>query len=252
MSQQKNFKASLFLNFLRNDDSMELVAFLVDITSHLNELNLKLQGQGNTVCDLMAAVRSFERRLEIFKSDIKGPHVHFPTLLQQTDSNHHHHHLSFLEKLAENFRVRFEGFNVGRQVLLCISSPFLVKHIEEFSKETKSIFPWTSMASLQTELIDLQENVALREVECDTVTFWTKMVTAENFPNLQKVAICVLTMFGSTYRCESAFSAMNVLKNSYRSSLTNEHLGQCLRLTTTPFVPRFRQLMENRQCHFSH
>jgi len=149
---------------------MELVAFLVDITSHLNELNLKLQGQGNTVCDL---IRSFERRLEIFKSDITGPHIHFPTLLQQTNGNHHHQHLSFMEKLAENFRMRFEGFNVGRQVLLCIPSPFLVKNVKEFSKEIiskESIFPCASMASLQTEPIDLQKNVALQEVDCDTVT----------------------------------------------------------------------------------
>nr|XP_055069906.1 SCAN domain-containing protein 3-like [Misgurnus anguillicaudatus] len=252
LSQQKNVKARHFLDFLKNDDNLELVAFLVDITSHLNELNLKLQGQGNTVCDLIAAVRSFERRLEIFKSDITGPHIHFPTLLQQTNGNHHYHHLSFLEKLAKNFRQRFEDFNVGRQVLLCITSPFLVKNVEEFSKETKSIFSWANIASLQTELIDLQENVALQEVDCDTFTFWTKMVTAENFPNLQKVAIYVLTMFGSTYRCEAAFSAMNVVKNSYRSSLTNEHLYQCLRLATTPFVPRFRHLMEDKQCHFSH
>lgn len=64
LSQKKNVKARHYLDFLRNDDSIELVAFLADITSHLNELNLRLQGQGNTVCDLMAAVRSFERRLE--------------------------------------------------------------------------------------------------------------------------------------------------------------------------------------------
>ncbi len=67
LSQQKNAKARHYLDFLRNDDSIELVAFIVDVTSHLNELNLRLQGQGNTECDLMAAVRSFERRLEIFK-----------------------------------------------------------------------------------------------------------------------------------------------------------------------------------------
>ncbi|KAM3842708.1 zinc finger BED domain-containing protein 5-like, partial [Diretmus argenteus] len=187
--------------FLTEDDNnMELVAFLVDITSHLNELNLKLQGQGNTVCDLMAAVRSFERRLEIFQSDITEAHLHFPTLLQQTNGNHHHHHVSFLERLAENFRSRFDSFNIGRQVLLCIGSPFLVKNVEEFSREAKSIFPWASTASLQTELIDLQENVVLSEVDCDHVAFWTKMVTAANSPNLQRVAIFVLTMFGSTYQ----------------------------------------------------
>nr|XP_055073133.1 general transcription factor II-I repeat domain-containing protein 2A-like [Misgurnus anguillicaudatus] len=220
LSQQKNVKARHFLDFLKNDDNLELVAFLVDITAHLNELNLKLQGQGNTVCDLIAAVRSFERRLEIFKSDITGPHIHFPTLLQQTNGNHHYHHLSFLEKLAKNFRQRFEDFNVGRQVLLCITSPFL-------------------------------ENVALQEVECDTFTFWTKMVTAENVSNQQKVAIYVLAMFGSTYRCEAAFSAMNVVKNSYRSNLTDEHLGQCLHQATTHFLQWFRHLMKDKQCHFS-
>ncbi len=152
-SQQKNVKARHYLDFLRNDDSMELVAFLVDIPSHLNELNLRLQGQGNTVCDLMAAVCSWSLRVTSQGHISIYP---FPTLLQQTNGNHHHHHLSFLEKLAENFRERFEGFNVGRQLLLCIPSPFLVKHVEEFSKELKSIFPWASMAYLQTELIDLQ------------------------------------------------------------------------------------------------
>ncbi|GAA6098912.1 SCAN domain-containing protein 3-like [Tachysurus ichikawai] len=192
---------------------------------------------------MSGAVRSFERQLGIFQSNITGPHIHFQTLLQQINGNHHHHHLCFLEMFAENFRERIEGFNVCRQVLLCIPSSFLVKIVEEHSKAAKSIFQW---ASLQTELIDLQE------VDRDTVTFWTKMVTAENFPNQQKVAICVLPMFGSTYRCESVFSAMNVVKNSCCSSLTNEHLGQCLRLATTPFVPRFIQLMEHRQCHFSH
>ncbi len=129
LSQQKNVKTRHYLDFLRNDDSMKLVAFLVDISSHLNELNLRLQGQGNSVCYLLAAVHYFERQQEIFKSDITGPHIHFTTLLQQTNGNHHNHQLSFLEKLAEYFREHFEGFNVDRQSLLWIPSPFLVKHV---------------------------------------------------------------------------------------------------------------------------
>lgn len=50
------------------------------------ELNLKLQGQGNTLCDLMAAVRAFERWLEIFKSDITEAQLHFPTSTFQVNS----------------------------------------------------------------------------------------------------------------------------------------------------------------------
>src|SRR4029434_1776034 len=44
----------------------------------------------------------------------------------------------------------------------------------------------------------------------------------------------------STYSCESAFSTMNMVKNQYRSTLTNEHLHQCLRLASTPFMPKFK------------
>ncbi|XP_063960214.1 general transcription factor II-I repeat domain-containing protein 2A-like [Lytechinus pictus] len=163
LSQQTTAKARQFLDYLRDDNKMELVAFLVDITSHLNEFNLKLQGQGSTVCDLMTAVRSFERRLELFKNDITEAHLHFPTLLGHTNGNHHHDHVSFLEKLADNFKSRFSDFCVGKQVLLCIGSPFLVKDLVELSRETTSIFPWANAGKLQTEMIDLQENLALKE-----------------------------------------------------------------------------------------
>src|SRR4029434_6936960 len=44
----------------------------------------------------------------------------------------------------------------------------------------------------------------------------------------------------STYSCESAFSTMNMVKNKYRSTLTNEHVHQCLRLAFTPFMHKFK------------
>lgn len=71
-------------------------------------------------------------------------------------------------------------------------------------------------------------------------------------PLLQKMALQILTMFPSTYCCESAFSTMNMVKNAYRSTLTNEHLHQCLRLALTPFMPKFKQLVAQRRCHLSH
>lgn len=38
----------------------------------------------------------------------------------------------------------------------------------------QQIFPWATAASLQSELIDFQENIALRETQCEVITFWTK------------------------------------------------------------------------------
>lgn len=179
--------------------------------------------------------------------------LHFPKLLEQTkEKGAHQQHVQFVEKLIENFKTRFDDFILGKQVLLCIDNPFLVRNVREFSSEAQQIFPWATAASLQSELIDLQENIALKESQCDVITFWTKMVTAANFPLLQKMALHILTMFGSTYRCESAFLTMNVVKNQYCSGLTNEHLHQCVRLAITPFEPKFKALVADTRCHFSH
>ncbi|MGH0138695.1 UNVERIFIED_CONTAM: hypothetical protein FKN15_072499 [Acipenser sinensis] len=49
LSKQKSEKATQFTEFLEDVEKMQTAAFLVDITSHLNELNVKLQGQNNTV-----------------------------------------------------------------------------------------------------------------------------------------------------------------------------------------------------------
>ncbi|XP_019748101.1 general transcription factor II-I repeat domain-containing protein 2-like [Hippocampus comes] len=254
LSQHKSTKATQFLELLRNDEKMEVVAFLADITSHLNELNLKLQGKDSTVCELMSAVRAFQRKLENFKVDLQERMGHFPKLLEQTKGkgDHIQCHVEFLEKLIANFKTRFDDFILGKQVLLFIDNPFLVRNVREFSAEAHQVFPWATPATLQNELIDLQENIALKEAQCDAVTFWTRMVTAANYPLLHKLAINILTMFGSTYRCESAFSTMNIVKNMYRTRLTNEHLHQCLRLAITPFVPKFKVLATSTKCNFSH
>jgi len=41
------------------EEKMEIVAFLSDITSHLSDLNMKLQGKNNTVCNITSAVCAF-------------------------------------------------------------------------------------------------------------------------------------------------------------------------------------------------
>ena len=37
---------------------------------------------------------------------------------------------------------------------------------------------------MQNELIELQEDIRLKEAQCDAITFWTKMVTAAKYPLL--------------------------------------------------------------------
>lgn len=95
----------------------------------------------------------------------------------------------------------------------------MVSNVTLFSHKAKQAFKWVNAASVQMELIDLHENMILKEesAQYDPVTFWTQKVSHNYFPSLHKVAVHVLTMFGSTYSCESAFSTMNLVKTKYRS-----------------------------------
>ena len=72
------------------------------------------------------------------------------------------------------------------------------------------------------ELVDLRANVVLKE-QCgvsDAASFWLQMVPENVFPGLTKVAVHTLTMYGSTYSCESAFSTLQIFKTEYLSRMT--------------------------------
>ncbi|KAG2464476.1 SCND3 protein, partial [Polypterus senegalus] len=203
----------------------------------------------------MTAVRSFQTKLDIFKEDLEGECEHFPKLQEQIQGERNFSpYVDFINKLIGNFSNRFNSFCLGEQLLLLIQNPFLIREVRGFSKEATQTFKWAHAGSLQLELIDLQGNAALREhfETTDPATFWLQTVSESVFPGLTKVALHTLTMFGSTYSCESAFSNMNIIKNKYRSRLNNEHLHICMRTALTPFQPRFKLLAGQPHAHFSH
>ncbi|KAM4607922.1 SCAN domain-containing protein 3-like [Polymixia lowei] len=255
LAEQKSQKATQFSLFLKDEKKMDNVAFLVDITSHLNELNLKLQGKNNSICELMTAVRSFQRKLEVFKDDLQGECAHFPAVQEQVQRQRDvSSFVGFVDKLIVNFSKRFDSFSFGQQLTMFIQNPFLITDVRGFSKEVTQHFKWANAGPLQMQLVDLQAEVALKEQfeRTDPATFWLQMVSETAFPGLRKVALYILTMFGSTYSCEAAFSTMNIIKTKYRSRLTNEHLHMCMRMALTPFQPRFKILAGQARAQFSH
>ena len=249
---QSNVKANAFLAFLRDDTKMEIVGFLADMMSHLNELCLKLQGQ--SIFDSINAVRAFQKKLIIFKHDIQNQLNHFQRLLEQCKGKGDARYVAFIKKLIDNFAVRFGDFSLGQQLLLFIENPFLITNIVNFSAEAKETFKWADVAKIQLELIEFQENVAMKEIfgDCTPETFWSKDKLFGNFPLLHQLAVQILTVFGSTYCCESAFLTINFIKNKFRTSMTNENLHDCIRLAITTLEPKFKELARSKKCHFSH
>ncbi|KAL6460917.1 hypothetical protein MHYP_G00308830 [Metynnis hypsauchen] len=227
------------INFLRASSSLQhrlLREFLEDVEANANDLLLHNN-----------------RKLDIFKEDLEGECEHFPKLQEQIRGERDVS-LDFINKLIGNFSQRFDSICLGQQLLLLIQNPFLIREIKGFSKEASQTYKWAHAGSLQLELIDLQANAELREhfEATDPATFWLQFVSESVFPGLTKVALHTLTMFGSTYSCESAFSTMNLIKNKHRSRLTNEHLNVCMRMALTPFQPRFKLLAGQCHAHFSH
>jgi len=70
---------------------------------------------------------------------------------------------------------------------------------------------------LQLEAADLQASDILKAklTEVGITIFWSKFVPDSQYHAAKKLAISVLTMFGSTYSCESAFSTMNAIKTKH-------------------------------------
>jgi hypothetical protein len=54
--------------------------FLCDITCHLNELNLQLQGKAQLIFEMIIVFKSLKMKLQLFKSQLsRGEMGHFPT-----------------------------------------------------------------------------------------------------------------------------------------------------------------------------
>lgn len=251
-SKQK--KADTFLSLMEDDEFSAAACFLSDVFHHLNQLNMELQGRDKTVSQLVEKLHAFQRKLTLFSADLRpGKMLHFPTLSKSaqpiTDVM-----TGFIDKLKTNFATRFDNFSIPTEVMRFVKDPFCVNVEGEFALKAKELVTSLNEASLQLELIDIQSSEDLRQSlqSAGPEKFWTHEVSHEKFPQSRGLALYVLTMFGSTYTCESSFSHMNAIKTHNRASLTPQHLHDCMRIALTTYTPDFTALAKSKKCNFSH
>ena len=115
-AELRSKRATEFALFLKDERKVDTVAFWVDIALHLNELNLKLRGEDNSICQLMTAVRSFQRKLEVFKVDLQGHCSHLAAVQEQVQGQRDVPFVDFAEKLIVNFRKRFDSTSSGQML----------------------------------------------------------------------------------------------------------------------------------------
>lgn len=222
------------------------LAFAVDITAQLNDLNLKLQGRNKLITQLYDDVKCFITKLTLWKSQVSNENlVHFPTCKELKNSTNTKSVLSFakydsyLELLSKEFEKRFRDFLSFGQQFALFSAPFTfdVAEAEE---------------SLQMELLEMQSDSSLRSkyFEVGIPDFFSYL--PERFINFRRFGTRILAMFGSTYLCEQLFSFMKSTKTSQRTRLTDHHLSSLIKLgTAQKFQPDIPKIVKNKRCQAS-
>lgn len=65
---------------IKDESWLQDLAFAVDITAQLNDLNLKLQGKNKLITNLYDDIKCFITKLRLWKSQVLNENlVHFPT-----------------------------------------------------------------------------------------------------------------------------------------------------------------------------
>ncbi|XP_036066918.1 general transcription factor II-I repeat domain-containing protein 2B-like [Oryzias melastigma] len=222
---------------LSDEDWVADVAFAVDVTALINELNTKLQGKGLFFHEMHSLVKAFMRKMQFLSSQLESNTLtHMQTLKEVAPSaNRLSRYSSMLGALHGQFSRRFEDLRTIEDEMNMISSPF-----------TCSV--GNAASDVQLELIDLQSDALLAEQfkSVSLLDFYSSL-KEETFPNMRRHAQKMLVLFGSTYICEQTFSMMKFTKSRYRSSLTDDHLSAVLRISTSDTQPDLDALVKAQQ-----
>ncbi|UYV66761.1 hypothetical protein LAZ67_4002786 [Cordylochernes scorpioides] len=105
---------------------------------------------------------------------------------------------------------------------------------------------------MQMEVIDIQcySDLKAKFIEVGVSEFY-KYLPAR-FENTRRLAYEIMSMFGSTYRCEQLFSLMKGNKSPIRSRITDVHLGSVLKLITANKIsPEVGKMVAEKRCQIS-
>ena len=267
---------------LTDVDWLSRLMFFTDFTFHLNELNTKLQGFGKTVDEAFDIITAFEKKLKIFKRDLEKREFQYFQRIKKFYTEIEIHEtvvkeaqiLLFLQTIdatLEQFSVRFVQFRKFEDTTKFMKYPDTV----DFENLDLTMFEWMELQDFEMQLVELQSSsiwkqkfvdlrVRLEMIERDRCNGLKPQLSAENevlsvwndlpetFNSLKKVAVAILSIFSSSYSCESLFSTMNFIKSDIRNSLTDDLSAACVALKNTKYSPDIKLLSSAIQQQKSH
>ncbi|XP_044890545.1 general transcription factor II-I repeat domain-containing protein 2-like isoform X1 [Felis catus] len=188
---------------LTSKDWVKDLAFLVDIMTYLNMLDISLQRRSQVVTQMYDSIHSFLMKLCLWETHLARNNLaHFPTLkLVSENEKDGLNYIPRIKELKTEFQKRFSDFKLYESELTLFSSPFSV-NINNVSEE------------LQMEVIELQCNTILKtKYDCVGIPEFYKHL-GNGYPKYKNHCAKILSMFGSTYVCEQLFSVMKQQKTT--------------------------------------
>ncbi|XP_045442552.1 general transcription factor II-I repeat domain-containing protein 2-like [Pipistrellus kuhlii] len=236
----KNQDTSLFFDTTWLQD----LSFMVDITKHLHDLNLKLQGRDEIITNMCDQVKAFKCKLVLWEKQLKNEDLtHFPTCnMNKSSLGESASYQKYAEKilsLRTEFETRFADF--------------------KFLEDKFSLF--SSVFSINIDLVPSEMQMEVIEIQCDSnlkakfsevgVPEFYKYLPAR-FENTRKFAYEIISMFGSTYLCEQLFTVMKGNKSPVRSRISDVHLGSVLKvITANKISPEVGKIVAEKRCQVS-
>lgn len=249
---------------LEDGDWIVKLMFLSDITKHLNEFNLLLQGAGKTVLDLYDNWKAFVAKLAIYSTDVETGSFRYFKNLKNLSSMHPVNTSDlqlYMQELKSEFSIRFQDFQHMGPVFSFLIRPDTFK----YSDLDTTLFEWMETEELEMQLIDFQASTLwsakfkdLREIlesskndhATSILRSWASL--PDKFNCMKKVAFALLSAYGSTYQCKQIFSQMKHILSPHRSRLTTDHSEGCVKLKVSKYSPEISTLVKGKQGQGSH
>ncbi|UYV68887.1 EPM2AIP1 [Cordylochernes scorpioides] len=175
---------------------LRALAVYVDLTKHVNELNLRLQGENQHLPDLYTNIKSFRMKLILFQSQLRSKcFSHFKTCEIFSHTTETEFPIDFaietLSALKINFDTRFSDFDAIANQIKIFQNPF--------DADIETLAP-----ELQMEMIDLQcSDIIKNKYENSSLLEFYKSLPLTQFDNLHKFARGLFSVFGFHHRVKS-------------------------------------------------
>ncbi|XP_017794537.1 PREDICTED: general transcription factor II-I repeat domain-containing protein 2B-like [Habropoda laboriosa] len=218
--------------------------FLVDITSHLNDVNTRLQGKDQLINKMYDHISAFQMKLGFWEQQLKTKNfTHFPTLSLQPDVTQEaaDKYAPLISHLNLEFENRFQDFEKHHVLFCAFATPFAVD---------VNLLP----GRLQMEHCEMCCDTQLKEKfhQVGLGEFYKTYLHKDKYPAFYKHALSMVSLFGNTYACEQLFSRMKHIKSQVRTRITDVHLENCLDVATTSVEINFDALSSVKQSQMSH